>query len=156
SPAHFSIVVPFWELSRYPAIWARQLERFDEIWVASAFIRDAIAPDLNRPVTVIPSSTGFRPGPSAGRRYFSIPESAYAFLFGFDLRSYHERKNPLAVVDAFAEVVRARPARDMVLVVKMSGADSRPATAEEIRGRLAERTANLGLGRVSIIERDLT
>src|SRR5262245_16177510 len=36
APADFSIVVPFWELSKYPAIWARQLERFDEIWVASA------------------------------------------------------------------------------------------------------------------------
>src|SRR4051812_38075037 len=46
--ADFSIVVPFWELSRYPAIWARQLERFDEIWVASAFIRDAITPELDR------------------------------------------------------------------------------------------------------------
>jgi len=155
-PADFSIAVPFWELSRYPAVWARQLERFDEIWVASAFIRDAVAQELDRPVTVIPSSTGFKPGPSVGRRYFSIPESAYAFLFGFDLRSFHERKNPMAVLEAFAEVIRARPARDMVLVVKMSGADTRPEAAEEIRGRLAERTANLGLGRVVLIERDLT
>jgi len=154
--ADFSIVVPFWELSRYPAIWARQLERFDEIWVASAFIRDAITPELDRRVTVIPSSTGFKPGPSVGRRHFGIPESAYAFLFGFDLRSYHERKNPFAVVEAFAEVIRARPRRDIVLVVKMSGADDRPEAADEIRGRLAERTANLGLGRVSLIERDLT
>ena len=155
-PADFSIAVPFWELSRYPAVWARQLERFDEMWVASAFIRDAIAHELDRPITVIPSSTGFKPGPSAGRRYFGIPESAYAFLFGFDLRSFHERKNPMAVVEAFAEVIRARPVRDMVLVVKMSGADIRPEAAEEIRGRLAERTANLGLGRVVLIERDLT
>jgi len=156
APAHFSVVVPFWELSRYPASWARQLERFDEIWVASAFIRDAIEPEVDRPVAIIPSSTGFKPGPSAGRRYFNVPESAYAFLFGFDLRSFHERKNPMAVVEAFAEVIRARPTRDMVLVVKMSGADDRPEAANEIRRRLAERTANLGLGRVSLIERDLT
>jgi glycosyltransferase involved in cell wall biosynthesis len=156
APAQFSVVVPFWELSKYPAVWARQLERFDEVWVASDFIRDAIAHELDRPVAVIPSSTGVKPGASVGRRYFNIPESAYAFLFGFDLRSFHERKNPMAVVEAFAEVIRARRARDIVLVVKMSGADARPEAAAEIRGRLAERTANLGLGRVSIIERDLT
>jgi glycosyltransferase involved in cell wall biosynthesis len=156
TPAHFSVVVPFWELSRYPTSWARQLARFDEIWTASAFIRDAIEPELDRPVTIIPSSTGFKPGHSAGRRYFRIPESAYAFLFAFDLRSFHERKNPLAVVEAFAEVIRARPTRDIVLVVKMSGADARPEPAAEIRGRLAERTADLGLGRVSLIEGDLT
>src|SRR4051812_33790132 len=64
APADFSIVVPFWELSKYPASWARQLERFDEIWVGSAFIRGAIARGLDRPVTVIPSSTGFNPGAS--------------------------------------------------------------------------------------------
>lgn len=150
------IVLPVWELAKYPEQWARQLERFDEVWVPSAFVRDAVAPAIDRPVTVIPWSTGARDGASPGRRYFGIPESAYAFLVAFDLRSYQERKNPLAVVDAFAGVVRARSSRDIVLVVKMSGGDARPAVAEEIRGRLAERTADLALGRVSFIERNLT
>jgi len=150
------IVLPVWELAKYPEQWARQLERFDEVWVPSAFVRDAIAPEIDRPVTVIPWSTGARFGVSPGRRHFGIPESAYAFLVAFDLRSYKERKNPLAALDAFAEVIRVRPSRDLVLVVKMSGGDARPAAAEEIRGRLAERAAFLGLGRVSFIERNLT
>lgn len=154
--ARYSVVLPVWELSKYPKPWASQLERFDEVWVPSSFVRDAIAPELDRPVTVIPWSTGVRMGHAAGRRYFGIAESAYAFLFAFDLRSFHERKNPLAVVEAFAAVIRARPTRDMVLVVKMSGADARPESAEEIRRRLEERTSNIGLGRVSLIERDLT
>ena len=28
-PPGYNIIVPFWELPRYPAEWARQLERFD-------------------------------------------------------------------------------------------------------------------------------
>src|SRR3546814_7591081 len=36
-----NIVYPAWELSRYPREWARQLDRFDEIWAPSAFICDA-------------------------------------------------------------------------------------------------------------------
>jgi glycosyltransferase involved in cell wall biosynthesis len=44
----------------------------------------------------------------------------------------------------------------MVLVVKMSGADACPEAAEVIRARLTAQTANLGLGRVTVIERDLT
>jgi glycosyltransferase involved in cell wall biosynthesis len=150
-----SIVLPVWELSKYPEQWARQLERFDEVWVPSAFVRDAIAAEIDRPVTVIPWSTGARLGASLGRRYFGIPESAYAFLVAFDLRSHQERKNPLAVVDAFAEVLSARPSRDLALVVKVTGTDARTNAAETFRQRLAERTGRL-VRRVSLIERELT
>jgi glycosyltransferase involved in cell wall biosynthesis len=151
-----AVVFPQWELSKYPEPWARELERFDEVWAPSTFIRDAVAPVVKRPVTLIPGATGVTLGRFLGRRYFGIPESAYAFLFAFDLRSYHQRKNPLAVVDAYAEVIRARPARDLVLVVKVAGTAARPDAAEALRERLKDRTANLGLGRVHIMERDLT
>jgi glycosyltransferase involved in cell wall biosynthesis len=156
TPSRHSVVLPVWELSKYPEHWASQLERFDEIWAPSSFVRDAIAPVVSRPVTLIPWSTGVRLGRFLGRRSFGIPESSYAFLFAFDLRSYQERKNPLAVVDAFASVVRARPARDLALIVKVAGTAARPEAALALRQRLREATANLGLGRAVIIERDLT
>ena len=149
-------MIPQWELSTFPEPWARQLDRFDEVWAPSAFIRDAIAPVVTRPVTLIPGSTGIKLGRFLGRRHFGISESAYAFLFAFDLRSYQQRKNPLAVVDAFAEVMRARPSRDLVLIVKVAGTVARPDAAQALRERLRDRTVNLGLGRALIIERDLT
>jgi glycosyltransferase involved in cell wall biosynthesis len=154
--ARYSIVIPQWELARFPDPWARQLERFNEVWAPSAFIHDTIAPAISRPVTHIPGSTGVRLGGFMGRRAFGIPESAYAFLFAFDLRSYHERKNPLAVVDAYAEVLRARPTRDLALVVKVAGSASRPDAAQALRQRLRDCTAKLGLGRVVLLERDLS
>ena len=156
SPPRYSVGIPQWELARYPESWARRLERFDEVWAPSGFIRDAIRPVISRPVTHISGSTGVRLGRFLGRRAFGIPESAYTFLFGFDLRSYAERKNPIAVVEAFAEVVRARPARDLVLVVKVAGTQARPEAALAVRQRLREATANLGLGRAVIIERNLS
>jgi glycosyltransferase involved in cell wall biosynthesis len=149
------IVLPVWELSTYPEAWARQLERFDEVWVPSAFVRDAIQPAVSRPVSLIPWSTGVRLGPSPGRRHFGIPESAYAFLVAFDLRSYQERKNPLAALAAFAELSRQHPTRDLVLVIKMSGSDARPQAAEAFRKSLADALGRHGAGRVSLIERDL-
>jgi glycosyltransferase involved in cell wall biosynthesis len=152
-PSKYSVVFPTWELPSYPQTWARQLERFDEIWAPSAFIRDAIAPVVSRPITVIPEPTGIHVGRFLGRRYFGIPESAYVFLFAFDLRSYHQRKNPLAVLDAYAEVISQRPSRDLVMVVKVAGADVRPDIAEALRRRISERTTALGLGRVLVIER---
>lgn len=136
-----NVVVPMWELERYPLPWARQLERFDEVWVPSAFVRDAIEPVVRRPVVLIPCASGVRVGPPLGRRYFGIRESAYVFLFAFDLRSYVERKNPLAVLSAFEQLVRARPRADLSLVIKIGGGrDPEKGTGEvarEIRQRAA-------------------
>jgi glycosyltransferase involved in cell wall biosynthesis len=154
--SRYSIIFPQWELSKYPEPWARQLERIDEVWAPSAFIRDAVAPVIKRPVSLIPGATGVRLQRFLGRRYFEIPESSCAFLFAFDLRSYQERKNPIAVVDAFAEVVRKRPTRDLVLVVKVAGAQARCDQAEAFRQGLRDRIAQHGLGRVVTIERDLS
>ena len=155
-PSRFSAVIPQWELSKYPAEWARALERFDEVWAPSAFIQRTLEPVVKKPVVHISGSTGVRLERFLGRRYFGLPESAYAFLFAFDLRSYQERKNPLAVVEAFAEVVRARPTKDLALVVKVSGCDARPAAASTLRERLKTATGRLGLGRAIVLEKELS
>ncbi len=155
-PSRYSVVIPMWELPKYPAHWARALDGFDEVWAASKFLRDSIGPAVERPVTSIAESTGVQLSRFLGRRYFGIPESAYAFLFAFDLRSYHQRKNPQGVIDAYAQVARARPTRDLVLVVKMAGGDVRPEAAALIREQLRARADAMGLGRTVFIERGLT
>jgi glycosyltransferase involved in cell wall biosynthesis len=60
------------------------------------------------------------------RRHFGISETAYAFVYFFDLTSYIERKNPFAVIKAFAKVREARPYADVQLVLKVNnrGADA--------------------------------
>lgn len=55
-----------------------------------------------------------------------MSESAYTFFFAFDFLSYIERKNPMAVVQAFAQVVNARPYSDVRLVVKTNNSDQKP------------------------------
>ena len=151
-----SVVHPVWELSEYPAGWARQLERFDEVWTPSVFVHDAIAPAVRKPVKVFPWSTGVSLSRFLSRRYFGISESAYAFLFGFDLRSYTERKNPFAVVRAFRETDRVRPAADLVLVIKMAGADERRIAVQAFREELRLQAQNMGLSRIAFIERELS
>jgi glycosyltransferase involved in cell wall biosynthesis len=151
-----TVVIPMWELSRYPESWARQLERFDEVWAPSVFVRDAIASCVNRPVSLVPCSTGVGLGPTFGRRHFDIPESPYTFLVAFDLRSYQDRKNPFAAVAAFAEVIRTRPARDVMLVFKVTGCNERQKAADDFHERLAKWTDRFGRRRVHLIERELT
>jgi len=137
TPGRYDIVYPAWELARYPRQWATQLERFDEVWTPTDFIRDSIAPEVSCPVISMPLAcevllTGF-----LGRRHFGIPEDHYAFLFFFDFRSYATRKNPGAVIEAFERLVARRPTTRTSLVIKLNGVENAPQAYAELRQRLA-------------------
>ncbi len=129
-------ICPMWELPRYPGEWARQLERFDEVWAGSRFIADAITPTVSIPVVHMPLATQVTQLRLRGRRFFAIPEHAYAFLFLFDLRSYAERKNPFGVIEAFSRFLSRRPGAQACLVVKVHGTTKAPEQAAELIQRI--------------------
>jgi glycosyltransferase involved in cell wall biosynthesis len=130
-------ICPMWELPRYPDEWARQLERFDEVWAGSRFIADAIGPAVSIPVVHLPLATQVTRLRLRGRRHYAIPEDAYAFLFLFDLRSYAERKNPFGVIEAFSRFLSRRPEAQACLVVKVHGTANAPEQATELVQRIA-------------------
>ena len=130
-PQGYNIIVPFWELPRYPAEWARQLERFDEVWAASDYIRQSIAAAVDRPVIHMPLATEIALDSFLSRRHFGISDNTYAFLCFFDCRSYIMRKNPQAVVECFRRLLTKRPFVRTCLVIKLHGAEFAPADVEE-------------------------
>ena len=132
-PGSYDIIYPAWELSRYPQEWARQLERFDEVWAPSRFIRDSIASSVSVPVYHMPLACEVILSSFLGRRYFGLRENTYAFLFFFDLRSYTSRKNPAAVIEAFRRLRKARPFAETTLVIKVNGAVENPDGFERVR-----------------------
>jgi glycosyltransferase involved in cell wall biosynthesis len=148
---HRSAVYPMWELPRYPEAWAHQLERFDEVWAGSRFIADAIQPTVSVPVLHMPLGTEVAPHVTRSRRYYGISEPAYAFLFFCDLRSFVDRKNPLAVLEAFRLFLAQRPWAQATLVVKFHGSEHAP----EVAGELNRRAAQLG-PRVLLINQMMT
>jgi glycosyltransferase involved in cell wall biosynthesis len=119
-PGAYNIVYPAWELSIYPQEWAKQLERFDEIWSISEFVFDSIAKAVSKPVFHMPLATDVKLTSFLSRRHFGLPENSYLFLFYFDFRSWVDRKNPFAVIKAFEEVCAARPDEDVRLVIKLN------------------------------------
>jgi glycosyltransferase involved in cell wall biosynthesis len=134
----YNIVYPAWELARYPEEWASHLDRFDEIWAPTRFIEAALAPVVKKRLVRVPLACEVILDGMFSRRYFGIPESAYAFLFSFDFRSYVTRKNPEAVVASFEHLVRKLPTTDTVLVVKMHGEQEAGARGESLIRRLQE------------------
>jgi glycosyltransferase involved in cell wall biosynthesis len=133
-----NIIYPAWELERYPAEWAKHLQRFDEIWAPSAFIRDAIARTVTKPVVHMPLACEVRRRGLRSRRRFGVRDSAYAFLFAFDFLSYVERKNPFAVIEAFRGLVKERPFQDVTLVIKTNNSDRRPEMAARFEAAVRE------------------
>lgn len=121
----YNIIYPFWELSIYPHEWAVELDRFDEVWTASRFVCEAVSKGVSKPVLHMPLATEIGLSSFLGRRYFGIPESAYAFLFFFDFTSYIERKNPFAVLKAFERLCEMLPDEDVCLVLKTNRSASR-------------------------------
>ncbi len=120
----YNIGVWAWELPQFPEEWRDRLPYYDEIWVGTSFIVGALAPIAPIPVVRIPpvlaqSAQGSREN---GRRRLGVRRDEFVFLFIFDFHSYFERKNPLAVIDAFRAAFR--PEEPVRLVIKCVNADS--------------------------------
>lgn len=129
-PGAYNIIYPVWELSIYPQEWAKQLDRFDEVWATSKFVFDSVSKAVSRPVFHMSLATDVRLTSFLGHGYFGLPENSYLFLFYFDFRSWIDRKNPFAAIKAFEKVCAARPGADIRLVIKVNRpGDSSPQEA---------------------------
>jgi glycosyltransferase involved in cell wall biosynthesis len=149
-PKGFNIIAPAWELPRFPAAWAEQVNRFDEAWCESMFIQKAVAQATKITVLHMRLATEIRLEDFVGRRRFGIAEDSYCFLNFFDFRSYIARKNPGAVLECFRRVIAARPWAKTTLVIKLHGADAAPqayreflAAVEPMAGRVVVINATL-------------
>jgi glycosyltransferase involved in cell wall biosynthesis len=147
----YNVIYPMWELGKYPKEWAKQLDRFDEIWAPSKFTYGSIAPAVGKPVFHMPLAGEIRLKSFLGRRCFRIPESSFTFLFFFDFTSYVERKNPFAVLQAFEKLCSLRPDDDLCLVIKVKGGKMKGEDQE----RFNEYAARLK-NRLIVIDRLLT
>jgi glycosyltransferase involved in cell wall biosynthesis len=120
-----------WELEVLPAHWQDRFGWFDEIWAPSEFTARAIALRSPVPVSTMPLPVHSDRAGGLGRTHFGLPTDPFIFLFVFDFASVFERKNPLAVIDAFGQAFR--PGDGALLVIKCSNADLDPENATRLR-----------------------
>ncbi|MCU0545546.1 MAG: glycosyltransferase [Oscillatoriaceae cyanobacterium Prado104] len=112
-----------WELPQFPPKWQPAFDCFHEIWTYSNFCAEAIALASPIPAIKIMPSISL-PAPSLRREALELPENKFIFLFVFDFCSRIERKNPLAVIEAFKQAFGGEDRA--VLVLKSSNADKFP------------------------------
>jgi len=97
----YSIGLWFWEVSKFPDRWGSSFSLVEEVWaptshVAAALERFAPVPVSTVRIPVQPPQ--FEP---RARADLGLSEDRFVFLFSFDYLSVFERKNPLAVIEAF-------------------------------------------------------
>ncbi|PYQ09201.1 MAG: hypothetical protein DMF83_04155, partial [Acidobacteria bacterium] len=118
-----NIAVWFWELPEFPEEWHDRFVHYDEIWAASSFIANTLAPVAPIPVVRMPPVLAGGPAGERerGRARLGLDGDEFVWLFVFDFHSYFERKNPLALVEAFRTAFR--PSEPVRLVIKCVNAE---------------------------------
>ena len=125
-----SIGVWFWETSRFSLDARTPVACLDEVWVASSYVRDAVAAQVDLPVFVAPIPMEQRSVTGSARSELGLPDG-FLFLYSFNFLSA-PRKNPTAVVDAFTRAFA--PGEGPVLVLKsVNGRERKPALLAELK-----------------------
>ena len=143
----YSIGLWWWETSEFPERFFRAFEPVDEVWVGSHFVADAISAVSPVPVVKMTMPVSMPEIEEFDRGDLGLPEG-FVFLFVFDYHSVFERKNPLALIEAFEQAFPEDSGASLVL--KSINSEHYP----EEHGRLME--AAKGRGDIHVIDRYVT
>ena len=105
----YNIIVPAWELPRFPEVWRPLIARFDEVWAISGFVAEALAA-AGLSAHRIGQSAEIEPAPFLPRRHFGLRESAFLLLSFFALSDQVKRAVriiPSSFTNPFTSVVSA-------------------------------------------------
>ncbi|MBL7663280.1 glycosyltransferase [bacterium] len=124
SVSTYKIAYWFWELAEIPVSWAKVSSAVDEIWSPTSFVTEALKRMGTVPIYTQLPGVELPRFKSLPRSYFGLPEDRFIFMFMFDMNSFMERKNPLALIRAFKKAFRSDDRAS--LVIKVSRGENDP------------------------------
>src|SRR5919112_3353424 len=110
----YSIGLWWWEIDKFPERFHQAFDHLEEVWVGSHFVADAISAASPIPVVKVTMPVSMPRIEEFDRADLGLPEG-FVFLFVFDYHSVFERKNPLALVEAFAQAFPEGSGASLVL-----------------------------------------
>ncbi|MGZ4303484.1 MAG: glycosyltransferase family 4 protein [Solirubrobacteraceae bacterium] len=125
----YSVGLWFWEVGLFPSRWVGSFSLLEEVWAPTEHVAAALEPVATVPahtVRIPVQAPAFEP---RSREDLGLPEDQFVFLFSFDYLSVFKRKNPLAVIEAFARAFVPGEGAHLVLKCINHERDS-PAHAE--------------------------
>lgn len=133
----YAIGVWFWETADFPVEMRAAFDLVDEVWVASAFVREAVGAGSEKPVRIVPIPLEPRPVTTMSRRDLGLP-NGYLFLFTFDYYSVFARKNPIGLVEAFTSAFDDGEG-PLLIIKSVNGADH-PEYMSQLQSAVAGRS----------------
>ena len=95
-----------WETDTIPPAWAHNLYSVDRIWAPSTYCAKTFSEQIDLPVDIVPHPVAVPPHAYIDRgeilRRFGLGADSRVILYAFDGASYLVRKNPAALIRAFA------------------------------------------------------
>lgn len=134
----FNIGCWVFEQTQLPSDWANIANSFlNELWTPTDFVLDIFAKNVTIPVTKVPYVVDLHSNKlSEAAAQTKLHSNAFNFLTSFDYGSVFERKNPIAVVNAFQQAFKKN--KDVRLVIKCA----RSFLAHEEHKRLVKSIGN--------------
>ncbi|HEY9111281.1 MAG TPA: glycosyltransferase, partial [Rhodanobacteraceae bacterium] len=126
-----------WELEHFPREWCDACHLLDEVWVPTAFVREAVTACTAKPVLRMPKAIEFEAPQGLDRAYFGLPDDAFVYLYSYDFNSFTARKNPEAVIAAFRKAFEDRSG-DKRLLVKSINGERYPERLETLQRAVAD------------------
>ena len=123
-----------WELPVFPPEWQPAFNHFHEIWTYSNHCAEAISAVSPIPVIKIMPSISLAQS-ALEREALNLPKHKFIFLFVFDFSSRIERKNPLAVIQAFKQAFGEDDR--VLLVIKSSNSKNFPEAQASLNSAIA-------------------
>ncbi|MBI3465056.1 MAG: glycosyltransferase family 4 protein [Planctomycetes bacterium] len=120
----------YWELESAPPEWAQYADLIHEVWAPTEFIARALERVVPTPIIPLLPGLKLRSIPSRPRSQLGLPEDRFLFLFVFAMSSIVERKNPLAVIEAFARAFRG--SERVALAIKVLRGDAHPTAFRQL------------------------
>lgn len=134
---HYNIGVWWWEVDAMPGSMAAASQLLDEIWVGSEHVGRAVVPSAHKLVRLMPMPILPVEAEPLERKLLALPD-AFMFLFTFDFLSIFERKNPLAVLEAFK--MAFAPKEGPLLLIKSINGEQFPDQLERLKTAADGRT----------------
>lgn len=146
-----------WETDHLPQAWDQELHSVDRIWAPSEYCAEVFRAATGIPVDVVPHPVRIPARISSDRatvfRRFGIDPAHKVILYVFDGASYLVRKNPHALIRAFAASGLAD--RGWELVLKTKHLYDRPDAGKALSD-LAEATQGVHILEVSLHSDEVT
>jgi glycosyltransferase involved in cell wall biosynthesis len=132
----YSIGLWFWEVSRFPERWSDSFSLLEEVWAPTEHVAGALERLATLPVTRVRIPVQPRSIEPRSRADLALPEHDFLFLSSFDYLSVFERKNPLALIDAFKRAFE--PGEGARLVLKCINQERDPDSHAKLLAAAAE------------------